>query len=125
MRFMLNFLQLPGKMEERTSVSISVIKLKIALLITCSFHNQKVVNYLGSNQMAGISNTGTPVSTQGEGLGPHAHQALTTSNPGFAKMFAWTQRFARTMRDASSRILIYTALCLFQQKVKATLLLQT
>ena len=75
--------------------------------------------------MAGISYTGTPVSTQGEGMGPHAHQALTTSNPGFAKMFAWTQRFARTMRDASSRILIYTALCLFQQKVKATLLLQT
>ena len=91
---MLDFLQLLGKMMQRISVGISAIKLKIALLIFCFFHNQRVVNYLGSNQMAEIFNTGTPVSTLGEEMAPHARQALTASNPGFAKMSAWTQRFA-------------------------------
>ena len=61
---MLNLFQLPGK--RKMSVSISVIKLMIAQLVTCFFDNQKVGIYFGSNQMEGISHTGTHVSTARE-----------------------------------------------------------
>ena len=92
-------------MEQKNSVSISVIKLMIALLVTSYFVNLRARNYFGNNQLAEIFNTGTPVSTLGEDMVPLVHQALVAFSPGFAIMLAWTRGFAKTEKVASSRII--------------------
>ena len=61
-------------MEQSKAVSINASKQMIALLVTYYSVNLIVLVCFGSTQMTERSNTGTPVSTLGEEMGPLAHK---------------------------------------------------
>ena len=98
-------------MEKKKYVSISVIKLRIAPLVTCYLISLRVAICIGMKQREEEADIGTPASTQREEMVPLAHQALAAFSLGSAKMSAWTQRFAKTLRVVCFITKVYIVLC--------------